>query len=224
MRTTPAPARCAGSTSHSDPGCGPVGMGDGVMPRAGHTPAKPEMLCVAVAERSFEVTLCPWSWLSGKSTLADVRTTDLREDQNMKPLSESLTDLAARVKRVEDSAAAVREKNRAALQARREELDAVIEREANEFEKTMTEAREAAQTWWSDTKNAIERQIAAMRTDFQKRQAELKEKNAERAARDAEADAVAAITLAAYGLDAAEWAVVRAELARGEADELAMRS
>ncbi|HYB38707.1 MAG TPA: hypothetical protein VEF72_25250 [Mycobacterium sp.] len=35
----------------------------------------------------------------------------------MKPLSESLTDLAALVKRVEESAAAVRAKHRAALQA-----------------------------------------------------------------------------------------------------------
>jgi cell division protein FtsB len=51
----------------------------------------------------------------------------------MKTLSESLMDLAARVKRLEDSAAAVQEKNRAALQARREELEAAIDREKNEF-------------------------------------------------------------------------------------------
>ena len=48
-----------------------------------------------------------------------------------------------------------------------------------------------------------------------------REKNAERAAEDAEDDAVVAVTLAAYCLDAAEWAVVQAELARGEADKLA---
>ena len=42
----------------------------------------------------------------------------------MKTLSESLMDLAGRVKRLEDSAAAVQEKNRAALHARRDELDA----------------------------------------------------------------------------------------------------
>ncbi len=51
----------------------------------------------------------------------------------MKPLSESLMDLAARVKRLEDSAAAVREQNRAALQARREELETVIDREVKEL-------------------------------------------------------------------------------------------
>jgi hypothetical protein len=37
---------------------------------------------------------------------------------------------------------------------------------------------------------------------------------------DAEDDAVVAVSLAAYCLDAAEWAVVRAELARGEAGQL----
>ena len=48
----------------------------------------------------------------------------------------------------------------------------------------------------------------------------MKEKNAERDAEYAEYDAVVAVSLAAYCLDAAEWAVVRAELARGEADQL----
>jgi len=59
----------------------------------------------------------------------------------------------------------VREQNRAALQARREELETVIDREVKEFEKTTVEAKEAAWGWWSDTKGAIERQIAAMRAD-----------------------------------------------------------
>jgi hypothetical protein len=62
-----------------------------------------------------------------------------------------------------------------------------------------------------------------MRADFDKWQREVKEKNAELAAEDAEEDAVAAVSLAAYCLDAAEWAVVRAELARGEAEQLAAK-
>jgi hypothetical protein len=142
----------------------------------------------------------------------------------MKLLSESLLDLPARVKRLEDSAAAVMERNEAALQERRTELEATIDREVEELEKTTAEAAEAARSWWSDTKGAIERQIAAMRADFEKRQAELAQKNADRAAAGAEEDAVVAINLASYCLDAAEWAAVRAELARGEADELTVRS
>jgi hypothetical protein len=142
----------------------------------------------------------------------------------MKPLSESLMDLAARVKRLEDSAAAVQEHNQTALHKRREELDAAIDREVKELERTTAEAKEAARSWWSDTKGSIERQITAMRADFQKRQAEHKQQNAEWAAQSAEEDAAVAATLAGYCVDAAEWAVVRAELARGEVDQLAARS
>jgi hypothetical protein len=135
-------------------------------------------------------------------------------------LSDSLMNLAARVRRLEDSAAAVREKNHAALQARREEIEAAIDREVGQLDRASTHADGTVRTWWSDTKASIDRQMAHMRADFQKRQAEIKEKNAERAAEDAEDDAVMAVNLAAYCLDAAEWAVVRAELARGEADQL----
>jgi hypothetical protein len=139
----------------------------------------------------------------------------------MKKLSESLMDLAGRVKGLEASATAVQEKNRAALQARREQLETAIEREKRDIEEATAEAKEEARSWWSDTKASIERQVAEMRGDFEKWQAGLKEKNAEQAAKDAEDDAVVAVTLATYCLDAAEWAVVRAELARGQADELA---
>ncbi|MGX9790327.1 hypothetical protein [Mycobacterium sp. MMS18-G62] len=139
-------------------------------------------------------------------------------------LSDSLLDLADRVKKVEDSAAAVVASNEAALQARRRELEAAIEREATEFDKATTEAVGAVRSWWSDIRGSIDKQIAEMRSDFEKWQTEVKEKNAERDAEAAEDDAVAAVNLAGYCLDAAEWAVVRAELARGEAEQLAGKS
>ena len=66
----------------------------------------------------------------------------------------------------------------------------------------------------------IEGQVNDMRADFANWQAEIKEDRADRAAENAEYDAVVAVNLAAYCLDAAEWAVVQAELARGEADQL----
>ena len=92
------------------------------------------------------------------------------------------------------------------------------------MEAAATQAKEEARRWWSETKSSIERQINSMRADFEKWQGDMKEKSAERAAENAEEDAVVAVTLAAYCLDAAEWAVVRAELAHGEADQLAARS
>ena len=55
-----------------------------------------------------------------------------------------------------------------------------------------------------------------MQGDFQQREAQLVEKDAERVAELAEEIAAAAVTLAGYCLDAAEWTVVRAELARDQ--------
>jgi predicted ATP-binding protein involved in virulence len=142
----------------------------------------------------------------------------------MQKLSAALLDLASRVKRVEDSAAAVEAKNRAKLQARREELEAAIDQSHIEMAAAATQTKESASTKWSAVKNSVEGQVDEMRADFAKWQAEMKEDRAERAAENAEYDAVAAVNLAAYCLDAAEWAAVQAELARGEADQLAGRS
>ncbi|WP_067897745.1 hypothetical protein [Nocardia vaccinii] len=102
----------------------------------------------------------------------------------MKPLSEALMDLAAQVKKFEESSATAREKNRAMLQAQREELGATLEHEKNELETTTAELQEAAQSWWSDTREAIERQIDTMRADFEKWQADIKAQRAERTAED----------------------------------------
>ncbi len=141
----------------------------------------------------------------------------------MQKLSAALLDLASRVKRVEDSAFAVQAQNRAKLQARREELEAAIDESHIELTAAATQAKEVANGKWSKVKNSIEGRVDEMRSDFTKWQAEIKEDRAEQAAEDAEYDAVIAVNLAAYCLDAAEWAVVQAELARGEADQLAER-
>jgi chromosome segregation ATPase len=141
----------------------------------------------------------------------------------MQKLSAALLDLASRVKRVEDSAAAVEAKNRAKLQARREELEAAIDDSHVELAAAATQAKESARTKWSQAKTSNEGQVNDMRADFAKWQAEIKEDRAEQEAENAEYDAVVAVNLAAYCLDAAEWAVVQAELARGEADQLAAR-
>lgn len=139
----------------------------------------------------------------------------------MKTMSESLMELAPRVKQLEDSASAVRDKNRTALQTRHQQLENAIDRGVKEFETTATEGAAKTGTWWADTKNSIESQVSAMRADVQERKAEHKQDRAERRAELAEQDAAAAIALASHCLNAAEWAVVDAALARAEAEELA---
>ncbi|MFG1798065.1 hypothetical protein [Nocardia sp. NPDC049149] len=109
----------------------------------------------------------------------------------MKSLSESLMELATKVKKFEESSTAAREKNRAKLQSRREEFDSTFEHERAEFDKTTAELREAALSWWSDTKEAVERQISVMRADFEKWQADIKAaETAQPAAADKPAEAL----------------------------------
>lgn len=137
----------------------------------------------------------------------------------MIPLSEVLSELAERVKRFEDSFTDTAEKGKAALQSRRQELEDEFERKKQEFDDTITHAQEGSRSWWAETRTAVEQQVTAMRTDFDQWQKDLKGKNAERAAENAEENASAAMALANYFLNAAEWAAVQARLARAEADE-----
>ncbi|GGQ86540.1 hypothetical protein [Couchioplanes azureus] len=107
------------------------------------------------------------------------------------------------------------------MQQRRREIEDAFDNEVYAFEAAAAEVTTAARSWWMDTKGSIERQVAAMRADFDKRKTEHKKEHAQRLADIAEEDAVAAVTLATYCLNAAEWAVVDAALARAEADQSA---
>jgi hypothetical protein len=170
-------------------------------------------LLVAVAVEQEPSSANYWVGTSNENHCRKSTSDTTPKEKYMRNLSDALIDLAGRVKRVEDSAAVVQEKNRAALQSRREELEASIEQSKSELEAAATDAKDATRGWWKET-------TSSLLADFAEWQAEMKEKNAERTAEDAEDDAVVAVSLAAYCLDAAEWAVVRAELARGEADQL----
>ena len=139
----------------------------------------------------------------------------------MKPLSESLEALAARVKVLEDSATATFEADRAKLEKRRHEIDDAFKTEVGEFESAAREAVDAGRTWWNDTKASMKRPLDEVRTRIEKRQSEHEVHRAERVAAAAEEDAAAAIALAAYFLNVAEYAVIDAALARIAADDLA---
>lgn len=128
----------------------------------------------------------------------------------MKPLSQVLSDLAVRTKKIEDSAVALRDKNRTELQKRRDELESTIGSDLNAFETGVADKKDAAQNWWRDLKATSDEKIETLKS-------RRKERKAERAAEDAEA----AAALALYFLDVAEWAAVEAELAQAEADDAA---
>ena len=99
----------------------------------------------------------------------------------MKPLSQSLEELAARVKVLEDSATATFEADRAKLEKRRHEIDEAFKTDVGEFESAVREAADAGRTWWNDTKASMKRPLDEVRARIEKRQSEHELHRAERA-------------------------------------------
>lgn len=139
----------------------------------------------------------------------------------MKQLSESLEELAGRVKTLEDSATATFEADRVKLETRRHEIDAMLKTELGEFESSVRSAAAAGRTWWDEAKASMRRPLEEMRARVDKRQSEHEVHRAERLAIAAEEDAAAAIQIATYFLNVAEYEVIDAALARMTADDLA---
>ncbi len=139
----------------------------------------------------------------------------------MKRLSESLEDLAGRAKIFEDSATASFEADRAELEKRRQEIDQAIKAEVGELESAVRDAADAGHSWWNETKASMRRPLDEVRARYEDRQSEHELHRAIRAADAAEEDAAAAVEVAAYFLNVAEYAVIDAALARLAADDLA---
>jgi ElaB/YqjD/DUF883 family membrane-anchored ribosome-binding protein len=139
----------------------------------------------------------------------------------MKPLSDSLEELAARVKVLEDSATATFEADRAKLEQRRKEIDTDLSAEVSEFESDVRQAADAGRTWWNEVRESMRRPLDEVRARIEKRQSEHELHRAQRQAEAAEEDAADAVAAADYFLNVAEYSVVDAALARMAADDLA---
>ena len=139
----------------------------------------------------------------------------------MKKLSESLEALGARVKKLEVSATAAFEADRAELEQRRSEMDAALATDRDEFESAVREVSDAGHSWWNETTAALARPIRELRSRYEERQSEHELHRAMRIADAAEEDAAVAIEIATQGLNVAEYAVIDATLARLAADDLA---
>jgi len=135
-------------------------------------------------------------------------------------LSDQLTDLAARTKQLEDAAAAADAKNRAMLEQEREKLHSNMQKEAKDLQSTADRAGAEAHSWWADVTARMEQRRAELRAKVEERHAERKVEQAQRNADDAEDYASGLVSMAAYVIDAAEYAVVDATIARSEADAL----
>jgi hypothetical protein len=139
----------------------------------------------------------------------------------MKPLSEQLIELSARAKKTEELVSAAQAKNQAALQSQREELQSSISTFKARAAAQTEEMTQEAQSWWDETRTAVNDRFAKLRAKAEDHHAERDLKRAQHRADDAELDAAYAIDFALDVLDQAEYAIADAVIARAEADELA---
>jgi hypothetical protein len=131
-----------------------------------------------------------------------------------------LAELSQKAKEAEDYAAEVKNRNRAKLEARRNQIEASLDQTGPQMDIAQAEA---AANWRQIQNN--------LRAGFQEKKASIKaEIDAQKAARDAkratnradraEAEADIAVQIAVDAIEQAEYTVLDAVLARAEADEL----
>jgi DNA repair exonuclease SbcCD ATPase subunit len=135
-------------------------------------------------------------------------------------LSDQLTDLAARTKKLEDTAAATRAKNRAQLEQDRERLNSNMEAQAQRIQSSVDQAQAGAQGWWTDTTKRFEQRRAEVRAKIDQQKAERKLDRAQHNADAWDQYAADMVSWAAYAVDAAEYAVIEGAIARKAADDL----
>ena len=138
----------------------------------------------------------------------------------VKPLSEQLSELAARVKTAEDILAAANQKNRAALESQREQLKSSINKAKDQGKTAAAAMQDQRQSWWDKTRADVDQRFDTLRAKRDEYRAERDLKKAQNRADDAELDAADAVDFAVYMVDQAEYAVVDAVIARADADAL----
>ena len=134
--------------------------------------------------------------------------------------SELLTALAQKAKEAEDSAAAARAKNRAALEARRDAIETCMDESEAKLEAEAQHAKSKMGQMNSTLHSHLAEKRAAVKADLDAQKASRDAKRATRRADNAESDAVLAVGFALDAIETVEYEVIDAVLARAEADAL----
>jgi vacuolar-type H+-ATPase subunit I/STV1 len=135
-------------------------------------------------------------------------------------LSDQLTELSARAKQAEDHAAAARDKSKADVQADVETARASAQERAKKLRESAEANKNKLSVWWYDLQRTWDEHVAKIRDDIDTKHSEHDKDRAERRAEHRADDAMFAVDFAYTAIEEAEYAVLDAELARKEADEL----
>ena len=134
--------------------------------------------------------------------------------------SDQLSKLAARAKEAEDQAAAARAQATTELQQAVESSRASAQEQADNLRKMADANKGKISGWWHEVQNAWTGHIAKVREGIDTKKAEHDVGRAEKRADLAEDDATFAVAYAYAAIEEAQYAVLDAELARRQADEL----
>ena len=135
-------------------------------------------------------------------------------------LSDQLRRLANRAEEAEKNAAAASNKAKADLEQDRDNSRAVAQQEAEQLREAADAGRGKISDWWNDVQRNWNEHIAQIQKNVESKKAEIDLDRAKGRADNAEADAEFAIEFAYTAIGEAEYAVLDANLARKEADEL----
>jgi hypothetical protein len=135
-------------------------------------------------------------------------------------LSDQLRRLANRAEEAEKNAAAASDKAKADLEQDRENSRAVAQQEAEQLREAADAGRGKISDWWNDVQSSWSEHIAQIQKNVESKKGEIDLDRAKRRADNTEADAEFAIEFAYTAIGEAEYAVLDANLARKEADEL----
>lgn len=136
-------------------------------------------------------------------------------------LSDQLSKLAARTKRLEERAAASKQMARGELEHEVEAARDASQEQADALRKSAEQTKQRVSSWWTTVGRSWNEHIAAMHQSVDDRRAAHDLKSAQRAAVQADDDAGYAVDYAYAAIEEAEYAVLDAALAHQEADELA---
>jgi exonuclease VII large subunit len=142
----------------------------------------------------------------------------------MEPLARQLQGLSEQAKKTEDVVAAARERNRARLEAHRDQLHDAWTAAVNRTRQQVDADDAALQFRWWQMRERIRGHFAELQDRSERWRGDHDVKKAERRANQAERDAAEAVDFAVIALNGAMEAVVDAVLARADADELATSS
>jgi hypothetical protein len=139
-------------------------------------------------------------------------------------LSDQLTDLAARAKKLEDHAAAAKAKSKADLQQDVKSARESAQAQGDALKSNAERNKDKLSAWWFNVQHAWNKHLADIRKNVDGKKAAHDLKSAQKAAERADDDASFAVDYAFAAIEEAEYAVLDADLAHAEADELAQAS